>query len=376
MSQSKQVVFIRSNEVAPDPRVEKEAKTLHSAGWRVLILGWDRSGSVEDEERDYAKIFRIRIRAPYGARFRNIPRKLRWNAALLWWLARNRKQYTHIHACDLDTAVPAVIAARLFRKKIIYDIFDNIVIDENSGLIGLVARTIKRVENWVIKRSDAVILVDECRTELLGVKPKRLIFVYNSPDTLVSAAPAEPARDGHLCITYVGQLSLERGLIEILDVIAKHPEFTLNLAGYGCNEAEIVEKASRLSNVKWHGRVDYDRALELSKQADVLFATYDPDLPLHRYSSANKLFEAMMLGKPLLVARHTGMDAIVDKYDLGPIVDYGNKDQIEKALLDLMNRDNEKRQSLAARARETYEQYYSAGIMTSRLIDLYNDLSI
>lgn len=40
------VVILRSNPVAPDPRVEKEARALSGAGYSVIALGWDRSAAL------------------------------------------------------------------------------------------------------------------------------------------------------------------------------------------------------------------------------------------------------------------------------------------------------------------------------------------
>lgn len=379
------VVIIRSNEVAPDPRVEKEARALKGAGWSVTILGWDRGARLADEETDFGSIVRMRVRAPYGARFRNVPRKLRWNLWLLGWLCSHRRDYTHIHACDLDTAVPAAIAKSIFRKKLVYDVFDNIVLQPAAGqdsdrarpstLVTTAARIIKSVENCVIRRADAVILVDESRKELLGAKPRRLEFVYNSPDAVPLGPVKTPEPGGGLRIAYVGQLSLERGLLQMLDVVDRRRGFTLELAGFGSNEDQIKARAAELPNVVWHGRVDYETAIDISRRADVLFATYDPALPLHKYSSANKLFEAMMLGKPIITARNTSMDAVVETHDIGYVVDYGNLDQLEQALTAVMEMDQHQRQELANRARSVYDEHYSSEIMKGMLVEMYDSLN-
>lgn len=375
------VVILRSNEVAPDPRVEKEARALFEAGWRVIILGWDRSASISDESRDYARIIRMHLRAPYGARWRNTPRKIRWNLWLLRWLVLHRSQYTHIHACDLDTAIPAIIVKLLFRKTVVYDIFDNIVLSaiaaQPAGVnpaVRAAARIIKCAENFVIRRADAVILVDESRKELLGAVPKRLEIIYNSPDALPPPQIEQPSDKTGLRIAYVGQLSLERGLLEMLEVLSRRPEFKLDLAGFGCDEECILKKARGLANVTWHGRVGYTTAIEISRGADVLFATYDPAVPLHRYSSANKLFEAMMLGKPIIVARNTGMDRIVEEHHIGIVVDYADPAQLEAALDYAMQMTTEERLGISTRSRAVYDTLYSSEIMNNRLVALYSAL--
>ena len=145
------------------------------------------------------------------------------------------------------------------------------------------------------------------------------------------------------------------------------------MAGFGGDEKAIHAACAKLQNVKWHGRISYDKALELSAQADVLFATYDPSIPNHRYSSPNKLFEAMMLGKPIIVARNTNMDIIVSKHNCGIIVEYGDEKELEEALLKLAN-DLELRKKLGANARKAYETNYSWDIMKSRLVELYSQV--
>ena len=82
----------------------------------------------------------------------------------------------------------------------------------------------------------------------------------------------------------------------------------------------------------WYGRISYQQALELSQQADVLFATYDPAIPNHQYSSPNKVFEGMMLGKPIIVAKHTNMDRMIKDANCGIIVEYGDTVDLENAL--------------------------------------------
>ena len=53
--------------------------------------------------------------------------------------------------------------------------------------------------------------------------------------------------------------------------------------------------------------IDYESALELYAKCDLMFALYDPAIPNHRYSAPNKVYEAMLLGKPIIVAEGTGV---------------------------------------------------------------------
>jgi glycosyltransferase involved in cell wall biosynthesis len=104
-----------------------------------------------------------------------------------------------------------------------------------------------------------------------------------------------------------------------------------------------------------------------------MFALYDPAVPNHRYSSANKIFEAMMLAKPVLVAENTGMDRIVARAESGIVLPYGDKDALERALQRLAE-DPGLRLRLGQNARRAYETEYAWNVMETRLIELYRAL--
>ena len=136
----------------------------------------------------------------------------------------------------------------------------------------------------------------------------------------------------------------------------------------------IQTKAGQLKNVTWHGQVPYERVLELSRLADVLIATYDPRIPNNRYASPNKLFEAMVLGKPIIVAQETNMDRIVLETGCGVAVPYGNPVELERALQTLQDKPDVRRQ-LGANARRAFEKTYNWQSMQKRLLQLYSSLS-
>jgi len=368
------VIFLRSNPVAPEPRVEKEAKTLFLNGYNVIILAWDRTGSLPEKEiKDFALIQRIRIVAPFGEGFRNILNLLRWNFCLLSYLFRHRERYQIIHACDFDTILPALLMRLLFHKKVVYDICD-FYADSRFNLPVWLRNLIRKTEIWAIGEADALILPDRARVEQIkGSNPRKLEFIYNSPEK-VQCDGNFARSNSQLLITYVGIFDRVRGLVEMIDIVARHLDWRLNLAGFGRDENMILEHACKLPNVNIFGRIPYRKALELYSEADALFATYDPSIPNHRYSSPNKLFEAMMLGKPIIVCEGTGMDSIVKAYGLGFVIKYGDVNNLEKILIEIASWNHKFREKFSERARSIYENHFSWEIMAERLVNLYREL--
>jgi glycosyltransferase involved in cell wall biosynthesis len=369
------VLFCRSNPIAPDPRVEKEARCLNGAGYSVTVLGWDRSGLLPvGESIGNVQVIRLRIRSGYARGLMNLIPLLRWQCQLLSWLIRSRGRYDLIHACDFDTILPALIYRALFKKKVVYDIFD-FYADHLRATPQWIKRLIRSVDYWAINGANAVILADDSRRmQIVGSRPKRLTVIYNSPED-ISPNPPQTSTSGDttLRISYVGLIQVERGLLQVLEVMRRHPKWKLDLAGFGGDEVTILDKAKDLANVKWHGRIPYHVSIELSANADVLFALYDPGIPNHRFSSPNKVFEAMMLGKPIIVARNTNMDRIVEKADAGLVVEYGDVAALEKAFLRMEN-EPDYRLQLGRNSRHVYEQEYSWTVAKERLLELYLSL--
>lgn len=369
------ILFCRSNPIAPDPRVDKEARTLVDAGFMVLALGWDRTAELPlQEQADGYTIIRLPIRSEYARGLHNFPQLLRWQWGLWRWLIVHRREYDLIHACDFDTILPALWCQHFYGKTVIYDIFD-FYSDHLRATPRAVTKAIRWADYCAINSADGVILVDDARRQqIAGSQPRHLEIIYNSPqDDAAELLPEGRPESSRLHLAYIGLLQVERGLLEMLDVLGRHPEWTLALAGFGGDTERIERIAANLPNVNVYGRIDYQQALRLSAAADVLFATYDPMIPNHRYSSPNKIFEAMMLGKPIIAAANTNMDRIVLEERCGLVVPYGDMDALEAALQRLTN-DVLLRKELGVNARHAYDASYGWPQMSQRLQNLYTRL--
>lgn len=364
------VVICRSNSISPDPRAEKIARALKSAGYEVTLLGWDRTGQWITSKQDDGIMYQwLPLRAELARGIANLPALLRWQVGLLIWLMRHRGEYELIHACDLDTVLPGLICKRLFKKKLVYDIFD-FYADMLRATPSPLLQLIRRLDLWVIGQADAVILADDSRTEqIAGSHPKKLKVIYNSPEDQ-EVIPCQEDASGSFHLAYIGLLQRERGLFELMHVLSRHPEWRLDLAGFGSEAGQLEQMAAEMPHVRFHGRVMYEKALQLSARADVLVATYDPSIPNHRYSSPNKVFEAMLLGKPIIVARHTNMDRIIAEAGCGIAIPYGDAHMLEETLVQL-EKNPEKRRILGQNARQAYEDQYAWENMARTLRELY-----
>ena len=366
----KHVVFLRSNPIDPDPRVEKEAEALYNAGYQVTIVGWDRIGNSKSmEDLGFARAIRVVIPAAYGSGIKNLPKLLSWQLVLFKWLITNN--FDIIHSCDFDTVLPAYIISKIKKVKVVYDIFDYYA-DMLNNTPEIIKKLIKRIDFFIINHVDAVIIADDSRKEQIrGTSPRYLEVIYNTPKDIGFIKSIEKHEAYRIC--FVGMFQPSRGLEDMIELVSRHADWQLHIAGFGPQEIYIQEKAKKFSNIKFHGKVNYSRALELSRKADVLFALYDPQIPNHKYSSPNKLFEAMMLGKPIIVSNGSTMAEIVKKTGCGIVVEYGSLLETEKALKDILYK-SENAEYFGINARKAYESNYGWPQMEKRLVGLYNRL--
>ena len=368
------ILMVRANPIAPDPRVEKEAKALARGGHSVRVLGWDTGlGLPREEKEEFGTLERLAIPEKQASGLGNVPHLLRFQIGLTAYLLHRRKEYDWIHACDFDTLLPSLLAKLLLRKRVMYDVFD-LYGDRLLKVPAWLRKFLRFMELKLMRFTDGVILADKSRTEQIrGAKPPRLAFVYNAPE-LEESFPPLPPPPPPFRVGYVGLLSFTRGIREMMEAVGERPNWVLEMGGYGGDEEEIRLLAQGLPNVHFHGRMAYKEGLALAASSHLLFATYDPRVPNNRFSSANKLFEAMALGRPIVVARGTSMDRIVEEYGLGFVVEYGDTSALKGVLQELEGWTEAQWETFSERARRMFRENFSWPKQADNLLRLYAEL--
>lgn len=365
MSNRPKIIILRSNPVDPDPRVEKEAAALCSMA-DVLILARDRTGQSRPEEtRPFGRVKRVLLPGADSPIVLTI-------TLLIWWMYLFCYLLFHpfhiVHACDFDTYPPALLAARLKRRQVVYDIFDFYAdtFAQNSTIHGLVSR----IDKTLIGLADLVILVDRVRmAQIRPAKPKNVLYLYNIPNVEVTAAGAVDPN----YFFYAGMLSRERMIEALLNVFARRPSWTLELAGWGPLERLIVDHCQAFSNIRFAGRIEYRKVIENEQKSLLILAFYDPAIANHSFASPNKLFEAITLEKPIISNVGTSMADFIQAHRIGELISYGDERQLEKALV-LLQRDARRYHEYCRNCRNLARSEFNWPSMADRLVSSYRSL--
>lgn len=182
----------------------------------------------------------------------------------------------------------------------------------------------KHFEDSIINKADATIIcTEERKKQIDGTTPKKLYVIHNTPDVDMEQIECDENAHGRLRLVYVGIFGKSRFIDNIAEIVATRDDCEFHIGGYGAGmELYFESMAKTHDNIFYYGRIPYDKTIELERSCDVMCAIYDPSVPNHFYAAPNKFYEALSLGKPLIMARNTGMASIVEEYGIGEVIDF------------------------------------------------------
>ncbi len=372
----KKVCIIRSNPVRPDSRVEKEAWTLLKAGYDVRILSWDRD-SDHDEQNGFISVADTCIpitwlgyKAAFNQGMKSLKPYLKFQFHMRKWLDKHKEEIDIIHACDFDTAFFSQSKSK--GKRFVFDIFDFLYGEPKS----ILQKAVRRAQLNIINRADATIICTEERKEQIReAHPKRLVIIHNTPfieQLQKNSGLNFKSSTSKIKVAYVGILADERLLTAIGKVLSNRNDIELHIGGFGPLESLFEELSNKCSNIFYYGRIPYSQTLELESKCDLMTAIYDPSIENCRRAAPNKFYESLMLGKPVLMTRGTGMSNVVEQNNLGELIEF-SEEGFEKGLDRLISR-KEEWPEISNRMRAIYNEKYSWEEMKRRLVELYSQL--
>lgn len=318
--------------------------------------------------------YEIVLKSTPGKGMINIFQLIAFQIRILIWFLQNKKKYDIIHAFDLDVGLPAYLISKITKKKYVYHIAD-FYVDSRSTLPLRLKSFVRKLEFLVINNAvSTIVCTEEREKQIEGSKPKNLTVIHNTPIVSKDVMNELMRKDEtgfykqKIVFTYVGGLEKSRFIESALEVIKDYPQIILNIAGMGTATGYVSEMSNRFENINYYGMLEYTEALKLYSKTDFMFALYDPKVPNHKYSAPNKVYEAMMLGKPIVIAKNTGIDKIVTENKMGYAIEYSEK-AFRKVIGKILDGSVD-REELGNNAKVAYGKY-SWTTMKNRLIEMY-----
>lgn len=163
-------------------------------------------------------------------------------------------------------------------------------------------------------------------------KPKKVDVIYNGIE-IAESLPV--AREKNLIVSS-GRLVPWKGFKPLIEVVAKHPDWRLEIIGDGPDREELLTLVRNLGadgRITLRGRVSHEIAREIfaSASAFVLNSTYE--------GLSHTLVEAMSVGTPVVATRVGGNPEVVDDGESGILIDSEHTKNLEQALVKILSND-------------------------------------
>lgn len=378
------ICMVVRNPMTNDSRVHREASTLAVQGWRVVVvgvaLGYPSLPEIEEVREGYT-IVRDMPRVFRNRKGRHIKR-VQWLITLLTTPRLLRRINARVYHGHEFIGLLYLALAGIWRRPVVYDVhelfFDSALPSKGFRAKDRFMRLFRPLERYLAHRAAGVIVVSEPIADWLARKlniPRPVVL-----QNMVKIGDIEPSSvvyptQGRRTIVHTGGLSKARHLPELVSALAYMPDdIVLVLMGAGPLRDQLLALAIELDvfeRLIIIPPVPINKVVSTMAQANIAAVLVSSQTAQYDLTMANKFYEAVAAGLPLVCSPTTAAAAVMRQFDLGVLCDPTDPKAIAEAVCKLLEP-------------ETYA-YFRAKVLKARevlnweteerkLIDLYQNI--
>jgi glycosyltransferase involved in cell wall biosynthesis len=368
------IVHLTSVHSALDNRIYyRECLSLADRGFQVTIVG-PHSADVETNH------VRIKAIPPERSRLARMTRSA-WRVYIE--ALRQDADVYHFHDPEL---IPAGLLLRALGKKVVYDIHE----DLPKRILSkpylppwsrrLISRAVDRFEGTASSCFSALVPVTPFIAGRFQSRNRRTIVVLNYPrqKELMDRAAASPWETRRPSLGYVGGVTVNRGICEMVTAMALLPKSlsaVLEIAGNDVPDHDRPEEVNRLPGWRYvhrHGILDRAGIAHLLSQVRAGLVVIHPTTAFLE-SVPLKLFEYMAAGLPVIASDFPAWHQMLDRVGCAIFVDPLDPQAIAAAMEYLLTHPTEA-QEMGRRGQAAVREEFNWEIEEKKLFDLYREL--
>ena len=390
--------IVVDNELNHDIRVLREIGILKEQGFEIFVLCFGFFKTYKDPVNQI-QVTRI-----------NIPKKFRdilffslntiplyewlWASEIKKFILHNGLDFLHVHDLYMARSAYNGIKRTKFKIPLILDLHENypFTVTTYNWTKGFMRRLISRPGDWKNKEREylnyadrIIVLSKDFRDELLRQYPElredTFAVLPNFPDLSQPEynsveVVTNPFKQGFPIIFYYGVIAERRGIFDALGVFTD-----LLKDGYAVNFLLIgpVDKkdkslfteltsldllSNRIHYIPW---IDSKKFPGYLRICDICLAPFHKN-PQHESGVANKIYDYMLGGKPVIASNCKPQQDLIEKHDCGLI--FENMPEFRDALIKLLN-DKPLRERMGENGRKAILMEYNTAFIKKNLISLY-----
>ena len=288
----------------------------------------------------------------------------------------------HLHDPEL---IPCGILLRLFGKKVILDIHENIAEDlfdkpwiKRQKLIF----TIFTIFEKIASKMFYILLAERSYEKRYNKICKQISTVQNFCDTDFFVPFEKTEYKNSLNLYYIGIILENRGVLQILEALylLKTDGIRADFHCVGELYSDLDKKIKSLkyyeeieSQIHFYGRLPLEEGYKMAKNMDIGICLIWP-MKNSIESYPTKLFEYMRCGLPIITSNFPLYREVIEENNCGVCIDPLNVLELKKVLI-AMHMDVEKSELMAKNGKKTVFEKYDWKSQTPILSKVYDTLS-
>ncbi|MBL4606136.1 MAG: glycosyltransferase family 4 protein [Flavobacteriaceae bacterium] len=382
----------------PDPRVENEAVTLINSGHEVFLFCLTYGNQKAIETINGIKVRRYKstkLAYKLSALSYDLPfYRMLMKRKVEDFIKETKVAVLHVH--DIRIAGTVFKVNQKFQLKIILDLHDNIPenmkyyphLNKFPGKYIISPKKWKKKEEEFIHKSDKVITVSpnfaKEIVERTSLEEEKMVLVPNTvrqsfyKEAIISKEVVDKYKNKFV-VLYLGDTNIRRGLLTAIRATEKLKQeienFKLVIVGKNTTDYILREEVEKM---KLQAYVDFEGWQNVSLFPSYILASTICISPLYRsvqhdVAYANKVFQYMSLGKPVLVSDAIAQKEIVEKSKSGLVHKEKNVDDFSDKVLELYKNEDMSHR-LGENGRGFIEKEFSWEVTSQALVELYEKL--
>jgi len=395
-------MLLAGHDFPPDIRVEKEAKALSAAGHKVVIVCDRLKDRPFESEWTGCQVRRIRPLEFWPLRKLNSLMSLvsfhdwYWDRMVSKLVRREKIDVLHVH--DLPLVGTALSIGKRYNIPVVADLHENYPAALKYWQVGnpswsqQVRSSLQSPSRWAdyerrcaLAADRVLVVVDEAKARLIeaGIPAEKIVVIENTEDVSFLNLPLHKEiiaqYDNDFVISYIGGFGgTHRGLdtaIEAMPAILKEiPNARLLLVGDGPIKPSLEKMVTELSLddkvtfVEWQ---PFDKVPSFIAASTVCLVPHHSN-PHTEATSPHKLFQYMLMGKPVVVSTCKPLRRVVEETGSGVVFEAGNSHALAQAVIQL--KDENLRRQLGEAGRRAVLEKYNWERTSKELVRMYEQL--
>ena len=382
----------------PDPRVENEAVTLIENGHEVFLFCLSYKEEKLEEEINGIQVKRYsstQLEYKLSALAYTVPfYSNMMSKKISIFIEKNKVDSLHIH--DMRIAGAVFKTNKKFNLPVVLDLHENRPeimryyphLQKLPGKFMISLKKWKKKEEEFIRKSDRVIVVTKQASDEIvnrvGVSSKKITIVPNSvrnsfykqntfDETILSKYKDK------FVVLYVGDTNLRRGLLTAIEASVELSREIKNykLVIVGSNTTDTVLKR-KVQDLNLGQYVDFEGWKDLSLFPSYIKSSHICISPLYRNlhhdtTYANKIFQYMSYGKPVVVSNAIAQEEVVVRSKSGLVHEEKNAKNFSDRVLELYN-NSDKAKEYGENGKRFIQEEFTWEITSQALIQLYEEI--